>query len=266
MTVWGIAQVRDEADIIEAVVRWMATQVDHLLVADNNSADGTREILEGLASDLPLTLRDQPRVGYYQSRHMTALAGLAAKQGAEWVVPFDADEIHVTETRERIADVLGRLPDEVLVSEASLFDHVATAADPDETNPVKRIGWRRSERAALRKIACRTSPILMIHQGNHSAAYEGVEIVPMVSGHIEVRHFPYRSPEQMVRKALNGREAYEATTLSADAGKHWRDYARLVDDGGPEALHEVFREWFWSADPETDPGLFFDPCPLPASL
>lgn len=261
----AIAMVRDEEDIIETTVRWMVEQTDIVIVADNGSRDSTREILDSLDGVVVL---DDTKPGYYQAKKTTRLARVAReKHGADWVVPFDADEMHVATDRAlRIADVLERLPAEVLVSEAPLFDHVATGADPDEPNPVRRIGWRRAERATLRKIACRTSPELMIHQGNHSAAYEGVEIVPMVSGHIEVRHFPYRSPEQMVRKALNGREAYEATTLSADAGKHWRDYARLVDDGGPEALHEVFREWFWSADPETDPGLFLDPCPLPASV
>lgn len=259
----AIAMVRDEEDIIETTVRWMLEQTDLVIVADNGSKDQTREILNSLDGVVVL---DDPKPGYYQARKMTRLARVARETfGADWVVPFDADEIHVpTDRGLRLADVLERFPDEVLVSEASLFDHVATSMDSDEANPVARIGWRRAERAPLRKIACRTSPNLMIHQGNHSAGYEGVEVVPMVSGHIEVRHFPYRSPEQMVRKALNGREAYEATTLPADAGKHWRDYARLVDNGGPEALHDVFREWFWSADPDSDPGLFFDPCPLPA--
>lgn len=256
----AIAMVKDEADIIETTVRWMAQQVDLVIVADNGSTDGTREILEAIDGVLVL---DDPEVGYYQSRKMTMLARRAAEAGASWVIPFDADEIHIAHGG-RIADVLGNLPPEILVSEAPLFDHVASGADPDDPNPVTRIRYRRRAQAPLRKIAARTSKRLVIHQGNHGASYKGLDIVPMVGGHIEVRHFPYRSAEQMVRKAINGRRAYDATDLPLDAGKHWRDYGTLVENGGPEALHDVFRQWFWVANPAADPNLILDPCPVPA--
>src|ERR671915_471580 len=44
VTVWAVAVVRDEADIIEATVTRMLRQVDHVLVADNQSVDGTDEV------------------------------------------------------------------------------------------------------------------------------------------------------------------------------------------------------------------------------
>jgi hypothetical protein len=76
-----------------------------------------------------------------------------------------------------------------------------------------------------------------------------------VTGELEVRHYPYRSPEQMIRKARNGAAAYAATDLPETVGQHWRDYGRLTD----EQIGEVFRRYFWSADPEAD-GLVHDPC------
>ena len=42
MTVTAVTVVRDEADIIETTLRHTATQVDHIIAADNGSADGTR--------------------------------------------------------------------------------------------------------------------------------------------------------------------------------------------------------------------------------
>src|SRR4051812_46619587 len=91
--------VKDEADVIEGTIRHMADEVDQLLVADNGSTDGTRDILVKLALELQFTVVDDPDPGYEQSRKMSALAELAASHGATWIVPFDADELWLAEDR-----------------------------------------------------------------------------------------------------------------------------------------------------------------------
>jgi len=102
MTTAAVTMVRDEADIVEATVRHMLTQVDVVIVADNRSVDGTREILEGL----PVHLLNDPERGYYQSEKMARLAHMArVEHGADWVVPFDADEWWYS-PHGRIGDVL----------------------------------------------------------------------------------------------------------------------------------------------------------------
>lgn len=253
MTVVAVSMVRDEADIVAATVAHMCGQVDAVIVADNNSTDGTRDILD----DLPVTVIDDPDPAYYQSRKMTALAERARTEfGADWVVPFDADEWWYSPFG-RIADVLEA--QSCWVAGADLYDHVATGHDPDLEDPTKRIGWRRRDAAPLQKVACRPGPDLTIEQGNHDATYD----VPAdrIDGLLVVRHFPYRSPEQMARKARNGAEAYAATDLPEDAGAHWRAYHQLMVAHGDEAIHDVFRMWFWTADPTTDPTLIYDPAP-----
>ncbi|MBP9052923.1 MAG: glycosyltransferase family 2 protein [Ilumatobacteraceae bacterium] len=252
MTVAAVSMVRDEADIVEATVRHMLTQVDVVILADNGSVDGTREVLERL----PVHLLDDPERGYYQSEKMTRLAHLARSEyGADWVVPFDADEWWYS-PHGRISDVLedgfGAWP----VVTAELYDHVATGVDAPELSPVHSMGWRRREPAPLPKVACRTAPDLVIEQGNHGARYDAP--APQTSG-LVVRHFPYRSAEQFARKAVNGAEAYAATDLPEDVGRHWREYGRIAAECGVEALHDVFRRWFWVAEPSDD--LIFDPVP-----
>ena len=246
--------VRDEDDIVGATVAHMCGQVDAVIVADNLSSDGTRAILDAL----PVTVVDDLEPGYYQSQKMTALALRARLEfGAEWVVPFDADEWWFS-LQGRIADVLDGLAPSWAIATAELYDHVPTAADPAEGSPVERIGWRRTTPAPLPKVACRTGADLVIHQGNHGAGYDAP--APVIGGLLQVRHFPYRSAEQFVRKARNGAAAYAATDLDEDTGRHWREYGRLADAHGDEALHDVFRRWFWSADPRAD-GLIYDPAP-----
>lgn len=182
--VFGIARVKDEADVIACTVRRMAREVDHLLVADNASTDGTRDILQDLAGDLPLTVVDDPEVGYFQSRQMSTLAAHAAALGADWVIPWDADERWYSPFG-RIADVLAGL-DGASVATAVLYDHVATADDPDDPSPLTRIGWRRRDPAPLCKVACRPLAPVTIHQGNHDADHGH-----RVDGQLVVRHFPY---------------------------------------------------------------------------
>lgn len=255
MTVFGIAMVRDEADIVATTVRHMLDQVDRVIVADNGSVDGTRDIL----ADLDVTVIDDAEPGYYQSRKMTRLARRAALEGATWVVPFDADEIWYSRFHPTIAELLESLAPQWLAARAELFDHVATGSDPDVPDPVARLGWRRRDPVPLPKVACRVRADLVIEQGNHAATYEGGTTA--FEGDLVVRHFPYRSAAQFVRKARNGAEAYAATDLPDDVGAHWRQYGDLLRAHGPEALEGVFRDWFWCAAPKGDPTLIYDPAP-----
>lgn len=253
MTVWGIATVKDEVDVIEGTVRHMADEVDHLLVLDNGSTDGTREILADLKDDLPLTIIDDPEVGYWQSERMSRLAEHAADRGARWIVPFDADELWTATDRVKV--VLADHPTGVAL--ASLFNHFSTAIDPDEADPFRRMVWRQPFPAPLPKVAFRYQPGAVIHQGNHGVTLPSPEPALPV---LEVRHFPYRSVDQFVRKAVNGAAAYKATDLPEDVGAHWRSYGEIYDRLGFDGLADVYRAHFWFLSP-TDSGLVHDPPP-----
>jgi hypothetical protein len=256
MATFAISMVRDEADIIASTVTHMLDQVDHVIVADNGSVDGTTDILH----ELGVEVLNDPEPAYYQSAKMTMLARVAAEKGADWVVPFDADEWWYCPHAETIADYLTPLAEQWLTVTADLYDHVATGHDPDLADPVARIGWRRIQSAPLPKVACRTRHDLVIEQGNHGATYDGGTTA--LAG-LVVRHFPYRSAEQFVSKARNGAAAYAATDLPFTAGQHWRQYGALLDAHGPAVLEDVFRQWFWSPDPTVDPSLIFDPVTFP---
>lgn len=274
----AITMVKDEADVIVGALRNMAAEgVDEIIVADNMSTDGTRQILEQLRSDADLGCRfmllADGEVGYYQSRKMSWLAETAASHGAEWIVPFDADELWFG--RDKVGDVLRAQPVDVDVVGASLWHHFPTAVDPGGDDPFRTIEWRQAKAAVLPKVAFRWRPGATIHAGNH-----GVDLPPdertagsmhyrrlagWDDGGLMVRHFPYRSAEQMIRKARNGAAAYAATDLPADVGAHWRQYGTLLERGydgksGEEALADVFREYFWFLAP-TEAGLVYDPAP-----
>lgn len=255
MSVVGIAMVKDEADVIAGTLRHMADEVDRLIVADNGSTDGTRDILADLARELPLKVENDPVPAYYQSEKMTAMADRAHAAGATWIVPFDADELWYAPDRIRL--VLAGLPAEVTIAQATLYNHLRTAVDLDDPDPFRSMVWRQRHPGALPKVAVRWAPGAVIHQGNHGADHPN----PVTVTALELRHFPARSAEQFTSKSLNGAAAYAtATNLPADMGAHWRSYGQLVEAHGEQVLADVFREHWWYLSP-TDSGLVHDPAP-----
>lgn len=273
MNTVAVCMARDEEDVIRSTVAHMLDEVDAVIVADNLSTDRTREILDELAGAHPgrLVVVEDPEPAYRQSEKMTALALRARLDlGAEWIVPFDADELWYSPFG-RIADVLADVAPQWLITPAPLFDHVATAEDPLELDPVRRMGWRRRERNPLPKVGCRWRADLVIAQGNHDAHYAGRGT--RFDELLAVRHFPYRSIEQLVRKVRNGAAAYTAAgdSLPETFGAHWRQWGKLLDERGEEAIAELFRTWYWRETPRAPltlpdgdqlPPLLFDPAPL----
>jgi hypothetical protein len=273
MTTVAVSMVRDEADIVGTTVAHMLTQVDAVIVADNLSSDRTRWILDELAagSDGRLTVRFDADPAYTQSAKMTNLAHEAARiYGADWIVPFDADEVWYS-PHGTLTEILEAVPPLWHVVPAVLWDHVATGVDPDHPDPVVRLGYHRREPGPMPKVAARYHPDLVIEQGNHGAHYT-IQPARYLGAELVIRHFPYRSVEQFVRKVRNGAAAYRAAGDSQpmDAGAHWRQRGDLLDGSGEEAVADIFRRWYWRADPdefvkiegEEQRPLMYDPAPL----
>jgi hypothetical protein len=104
--------------------------------------------------------------------------------------------------------------------------------------------------------------------GNHGASYRGGTTIH--DSQLVIRHFPYRSVEQLVRKVTNGAAAYKATDLDPRYGAHWRQWGQILDQSGPEAIDALFHTWYYRDEPaaeltidgETQPPLIYDPAPV----
>jgi hypothetical protein len=92
MKIAGVSVIRDEADIVRiSILHHLAIGCHEIRVVDNGSSDRTPEILRKLSRRHPvLWTRDEGP--FRQSETITELAREAARNGADWIVPFDADE------------------------------------------------------------------------------------------------------------------------------------------------------------------------------
>lgn len=229
----AISMMRDEADIAPYTVAHLQAQdVDEVVVADNRSVDGTGDLLR----DLGVTVVDDPEVGYHQAQKMTALASKYAEPG-DWVIPFDADEVWTG---------LDRLDDTFDVAAAAPWVHVPQPCDEPDPNPCTRIRHRQTVTEPQPKVAFRWVPGAQIDMGNHNVFNAG----PLRLTVLDVRHFQYRTLEQVTRKVHQGVEAYNATGLHRGFGTHWRELAERT----PEQLAE------WWADYQNQP-VVLDPAP-----
>ncbi len=243
----AVTMVRDEEDVIGYTLsHLLAEGVDHIIVSDNRSTDCTPRILQAFEATNQVTVLQDEEVGYYQSEKMTRLAHMAYGMGADWVLPFDADELWYSEEG-TVAEVLADCDADVV--KATEHKHWPTTSDPDQPNPFLAMPYKEPTPNRLAKVAFRASPTTMVHMGNHDVDSAGPT---RIGDLLQMRHFPYRSFPQFCRKVKNGREAYQATNLHGGYGTHWRTMGAM----SPQELHDQWMSWV------DKPGLVLDPAPV----
>jgi hypothetical protein len=229
--VWGVSIVRDEVDVVGLTVRHLLDQgVSRILVADNCSVDGTRELLRSLArTTRRVAVVTDHEPAYYQSEKMTWLAHQAWRGGADWIVPFDADEFWFAEGMS-IAEYLGTLDAGTGIVHAEFCHMVPTAPAPDDLAAAEFI--MDTHPAFPGKVAVRAHPLLEIITGNHGASRVGAN-----AKGLHIAHAQYRSPVQIARKVRQGNAAASRTGEDLSwFSPHWASGSRL----GDEEIQEVW--------------------------
>ena len=200
--------VRDEADIVDAQLAFhLNSGVDIVIATDNDSQDGTTEILESYERDGYLRLLRSHAQDHSQPEIVTHMARLAAASGADWVINSDADEFWWPRGGS-LAEILGEIPLDYGTVHASVRTFVPRPAGVEHF--AERMIVRAVPHAPLfeptsayrpvSKVVHRAHPAIAVGAGNHSVA--GGQFATLRGWYpIEVLHFPWRSAEQVTRKA-----------------------------------------------------------------
>lgn len=218
-------QVKDEADVIESAVRrWFWLGCERILAFDDGSADGTREILDGLLRKayLPVSTFFDDTEPYQMQKHVNKLSRAYIKyygQGAEWIIPADADEIWHFPNNDPGA-FFASLPQTPSWGEVPYYDNFPNGVRRLHTHK-KCFGYLTEE--------------MEISIGNHMIL-EGHKW-PKIENHgIYIEHYPVRSYEQMKRKLINHMEAYKEQHPEHAHAQNWHLW---------QEMGEAFFEMKW---------------------
>jgi hypothetical protein len=236
---------RDEADVIDAQVAFhLNAGADFVIATDNNSQDGTTEILEAYARDGVLHLIREPAEGLRQGEWVTRMARLAATDyGADWVINTDADEFWWPRGGS-LKEVLSAVPEAYGVVQA--FWRSFVPRPDDGLLFTERMTARVSQHAPINdptsfyrpvvKVAHRGDAKVTVARGNHALADSPFRT--LTTWHpIEVLHFPLRSRAQWRRKVELQGDAFTKHIQRSGTGYHLKGYDALRH-GRIEEQHE----------------------------
>jgi hypothetical protein len=250
--------VRDEVDIVRRNVEYhLGEGVDLVIVTDNGSVDGTREVLGELERAGHVRVIDEPAHTYQQDRWVTRMALLARDvHGADWIINADADEFWYTSAGDLRTALAALEPGVALVTCSRRHMFQAHDVAPSRDWPADLV-YRVDQPVPVptledpmvdplpdpylyldlpSKVICRARGLTAVHQGNHGADYDSA--TSTAQGTIVVYHYPVRSFAQFVRKIDNGGAAYlRNPTAPQRQAWHWRRWYRMLQQGDPELAY-----------------------------
>jgi glycosyltransferase involved in cell wall biosynthesis len=204
--------IKDEQDIIEDNIRFHAAAgVDCFVVTDNNSTDGTREILVKLSKEFEIIIIDELSTDFLQAAWTTSMVSRAKyEQKADWVLCCDADEFWVPKNGRSLKDVFKGgasiincerknmvMPEAAINSNYDYLDTSLKVVNPvlfsKQSNAVlSQSSLSLSVAKVGDKVAVNTHGIVRVKAGNHNAKHWW-KWSRIKTDKVEVYHYPFRA-------------------------------------------------------------------------
>jgi hypothetical protein len=238
--IFALCVIKNEADIIEQTLRAAARWCDVIYVLDNGSVDGSWEIVTNIPRELPCVVpfRQDPCAFEDDIRNVIFDHFRTRARRGDWWAILDADEFYVDDPRTFLANVPRRFSRVWLQAYNFLFTDVDLAAYMlDKTRFDASVPIAERSRyfvlADYSQLRCfRHSRLLTRIPYNDSG-----RVFPR---RIRLRHYMYRSPEQIQRRLDTRREPMQRGEFLHELRSAWtiNQPARPDDQAFPESWSE----------------------------
>jgi Glycosyl transferase family 2 len=219
MKIHGLCIIKNEADVIEESLVCAVHWCDYIYVFDNGSSDGTWELVRQLANQHPqIVPYKRDNVLFRSALRADIFNAFRSNAGPQdWWCRLDADEFYIDDPRIFLTKVPGHLQTVWSASLNYYFtdeDAIAYRQDPGKflATPVQqRLRYYLNNWGELRFF--RHSDDIVWTRTHDSGGFPGAMFTaPAYPVRIWLRHYQYRSPEQIERRLLTRRQAMEANT------------------------------------------------------
>lgn len=240
--------VKDEADIVEKnIIFHLRNGVDFIIATDNDSKDGTREILEKYQNKGVLHLIDEKGKDHSQSKWVNRMGEIAFKQyNADIIFHCDADEfwfpskgnikseIWKSNADIMVADVVNVLMEDRNGNEKFPKDTKYAVIKPILTKNLKESSKKKNLylfKYPSKVIFKTKKQMFEVGEGNHEVL-NNHEVNNDYSRNIKIYHFPLRGKEMFFNKVKKGGKALSLNKeLDKEIGFHWRAWYELYKKG-----------------------------------
>ncbi len=240
--------VRNEKDIVRDNIEFhFGSGVDLIIATDNNSTDGTLEILKEYESKGVLHLIQEPSTTFNQSKWVNRMADLAVREyAANIVFHSDGDEFWMPKsgnlktelTANPVVDVLKVVTRNIILEDLGGQERYPENAtfivkNVSKGPKIKKISNNRYLTKTHRKVMFKTPAIsLYVGEGNHRVNDDEFKLVQSQSTDITIYHFPSRGKDQFYQKVIEGGESLKRTSdINSSVGGHWRKWYEAYERG-----------------------------------
>jgi glycosyltransferase involved in cell wall biosynthesis len=227
MKIHAMCIIKDEADIVSECLTAAAGWCDHIYVFDNGSADGTWEIVQELAERIPAVVawKSDPAPFSDGLRAQIFNAFSSAAAPGDWWCRADADEFYIDDPRVFLRKVPAAY-DVVWTASFSYYftdrDAEAYAADPerygDDVPVEEKIRHYVNHWGEPRFFRHRDGLRWNERDGGFPAFVETSAGYPV---RIWLKHFPYRSPQQIERRLAARNQTLARGEFAHEAIADW---------------------------------------------
>lgn len=263
MKIHGLCVVKNEKDIIGQTLRSAAEWCDHIYVLDNGSTDGTWELVQELSRELEAVrpFKRDPKPFSDSIRDDILNAHLALAGPDDWWCILDADEFYIDNPRQFLRNV----PKKTRTVWYQIYSYLFTDKDLERyRQEPDAYGDDVPVEQKLRHYAVGKYTELRFFR--HSPRLKRIptsDYYPVHPQRIRLRHYAYRSPEQISTRLLTRRGAMRRGEFVHEKKANWTPGG--VAAPGPALPDELPESWEERVTPHVEchfdrlDGLYPDP-------